>query len=120
MIRHALTDQITTDYREAWFDTLDSLKGAGLERQSRGADRTEYPDPSGDTIGDNEARRKSLANAALKLDKALALVIDAKGLIAFAGGAQSSGVKDGATQTWTKQEMDAVNGEMPSRNKVRT
>ena len=117
-IRTAL-DIIPSTYREAWFETLDSLKGSGIERASRSADKDTYSNPTHDTVSDNEGRRRNLANAALKLEKALALVNDAKGLIAFASGSGSSGLKDGATQTWTKQEMDSVNGELPSRNRIR-
>ena len=119
LLRSHLTPELLTAYREAWFDTLDSLKGSGIERSSRSADKDTYSNPTHDTVSTNEPRRKSLLRASEKLERALELVRDAKGLIDYAGGSGSSGLKDGQTQSFTKGEMDSLNGERPPRNRVR-
>ena len=114
-------DELASNYREAWFLTLDSLKGQGFERSARDADKTPYPDPAGDQVADQEARRKSLLRASDKLDRALALLREAKGLVDYAGGLEARiQVKGAPSQAWSKKEMDSVNGAKPSRGTIRT
>lgn len=113
MIRRLLTSELVESYRVGWYDTLDSLRGAGLERQAPSAEGPGYADPTGEQLVEVEARRRSLYQASEKLEKAWELTRDAKGLIDYASGKESSGVKDGAIQNWTKQEMDALNGVVP-------
>lgn len=119
-MRSLLSKELIDGYRSGWFDTIDSLRSSGFERQSPGADGPGYSDPTGNQLSKADTRRRSLFQASDKLEAALRLIRDAKGLIDYSSGKESSGVKDGAIQTWTKQEMDAVNGELPPyKGKVR-